>query len=278
MEFIFVSDFFIYEVLGGGEFNNEELATNLRQEGHSVIEKKSSAITVDFIVDKWDHCFIVSNFINLLDGEKEALGQVRYIIYEHDHKYLKRRNPALFKNYLAPPEELVNLELYARARAVLCQSDFHADIVRANTGLKNIMSVGGNLWSLELFQKMEECLKKEKKDGYSILSSLTPHKGTASGIRFCEVQGLPYQLVSSISQYEFLDKLSENQNFVFFPQTPETLSRVVCEARMMGMKVLTNGLVGATKEPWFELKGQPLIDLMKKKQQEITQIVVKVLS
>ena len=42
---------------------------------------------------------------------------------------------------------------------------------------------------------------------------------------------------------------------------------------MMGMKVLTNNLVGATKEKWFKLKGEPLIEVMKTKRQEITQLV-----
>ena len=34
--------------------------------------------------------------------------------------------------------------------------------------------------------------------------------------------------------------------------TAETLSRIVVEARMMDMKVITNNLPGAVKEPWFK--------------------------
>ena len=47
---------------------------------------------------------------------------------------------------------------------------------------------------------------------------------------------------------------------MFFPKTPETLSRVIVESRMMGMSVITNNLVGATKEDWYALKGEELID------------------
>ena len=65
---------------------------------------------------------------------------------------------------------------------------------------------------------------------------------------------------------------------VFFPQTPETLSRIVVEARMMGMAVLTNQNVGATKEPWFNLKGEPLVELMQNKRVEIPEFVKKVLN
>ena len=33
----------------------------------------------------------------------------------------------------------------------------------------------------------------------------------------------------------------------------------------MGMKVITNNLVGATYEPWFTKKGKDLISLMKER-------------
>ena len=69
-------------------------------------------------------------------------------------------------------------------------------------------------------------------------------------------------------------RLGSNTGFVFFPKTPETLSRIVVEARMMGLKVVTNGLVGATKENWFKYKGSELIDIMRAKRQQIPNIVL----
>ena len=43
---------------------------------------------------------------------------------------------------------------------------------------------------------------------------------------------------------------------------------------MMGLKVITNGLVGATKEEWFKYKGSELVDVMRAKRQEIPNIVL----
>jgi len=63
--------------------------------------------------------------------------------------------------------------------------------------------------------------------------------------------------------------------FVFFPKTPETLSRIIVESRMMGMKVITNQLPGAVKEEWFKLKGKALVDIMRAKRQEIPNIVLQ---
>ena len=68
------------------------------------------------------------------------------------------------------------------------------------------------------------------------------------------------------------------RHLYFFPKTPETLSRVVVEARMMGMSVIVNKMIGATREPWYELKGYELIEYMHAKKIAIKEIVVESLS
>jgi purine nucleoside phosphorylase len=76
---------------------------------------------------------------------------------------------------------------------------------------------------------------------------------------------------------EFLLRLGESEKFVFLPKTPETLSRIAVEARMMGLSVITNNMVGATKEDWFSLKGEELIEVIKNKRIEIPNIVTELL-
>ena len=45
---------------------------------------------------------------------------------------------------------------------------------------------------------------------------------------------------------------------------------------MMGMSVTTNKNVGATRENWFELKGLPLINVMREKRTTILDTVENV--
>ncbi len=71
----------------------------------------------------------------------------------------------------------------------------------------------------------------------------------------------------------FLKNLSKNKNLIFFPRTPETFSRIVVEARMMNMGLVTNNLIGATKEPWFKKKGLELIDVFIEKRKEIAEVI-----
>ena len=68
--------------------------------------------------------------------------------------------------------------------------------------------------------------------------------------------------------------MGENKAFVFFPKTPETLSRVTVEARMMNMKTITNNKVGASREPWFKFKGEKLIDHMIQKREKIVETII----
>ena len=45
---------------------------------------------------------------------------------------------------------------------------------------------------------------------------------------------------------------------------------------MMDMKVITNNLPGAVKEPWFKKRGTELIDIMREKRKEISQKVINI--
>jgi len=81
-------------------------------------------------------------------------------------------------------------------------------------------------------------------------------------------------LIGDLPYRDFLSEISKNNCFVFFPTTVETLCRVVVEARMAGMKTITNKKLGAIGEPWFELKGDDLVEEMTNKRVEITQRIL----
>lgn len=276
-QILLISDFFVHQVMGGGELNDWELLTLLKDLGHEVNAINSHLVTPRHVeTGVVNNCyFIVSNFCNLSEESRNSLQQrAHYIIYEHDHKYLKSRNPAEYNNFLAPREDIVNFSFYQKAATVMCQSHFHAEIVRANLKLDNIMSVAGNLWSLDSLRLMEEISTEKKSPTCAIMKSDNWHKNTSDAIKLCEYKGWEYNLIDPSSYNEFLRNIGKNEKFVFLPKTPETLSRVVVEARMMGLSVVTNNQVGATKEGWFDLKGKPLIEVMRRKREEIPKLVL----
>tara|TARA_R100000008_G_C3575909_1_gene165250 strand:+ start:102 stop:935 length:834 start_codon:yes stop_codon:yes gene_type:complete len=273
MKIIFIADFFLEDILGGGEIHNEILISLLEKKGYDVVKYKSHNVSPNILEQNKNSYFIVANFINLSEKCKKILKDKKYIIYEHDHKYIISRNPAGYEDFKAPEKDLINLDFYENAKNVFCQTDFHADIVKKNLNFHNIVSVGGNLWSNQTLNLMEKLSKTDKKDKYSIINSNIPHKGTQRSIKFCEYKDLNYDLISSRKYHDFLFLLSKNKNLVFLPSTPETLSRVAVEARMMNVSVITNNLVGATKESWYNLKGVELINKMRNKHKEIVHAI-----
>ena len=276
---IFIADFFADEVPGGGELNNQQLIEILRKRGVDVLEIKSQNVSPQFLQEQNKNTkFIIANFIGLTEENKSLLKlEKEYIIYEHDHKYVKTRNPADYKDFIAPKDQIINFEFYKNSKAILCQSDFHANIVRANLNLDNIKSVGGNLWSHDILDFMYKISLNKKQATCAIMSSDNWHKNTPDAIKLCKIKGWKYDLIPRSDYQHFLTRLGKSKKFVFLPKTPETLSRIVVEARMMGLSVVTNNLVGATKEDWFKLKGIDLIDIMVGKRKEIPDLVQKVL-
>ena len=275
---VFIADFFVEQILGGGELNNEELISLLASTGYHVEKINSFQVNTHFL-EKHGNCFyIVSNFVNLhYDCREWLIEKGSYLIYEHDHKYLRFRNPAKYRDFKAPFHDIRNYFFYKNAKAILCQSKFHKDIVYKNLELDNITSVGGNLWTMSTLNKLKQFSKKEKQPRCSIMDSPISHKNTDKSVNFCRKNNLEYELVKDENYVKFLDKLSNNQKLVFFPGTPETLSRVVCEARMMGMSVIANELIGACHEDWFNLKGEELVDYMINKREEIVKVVAGVI-
>jgi len=268
MNFVFVADYFSDEILGGGELNNEEFVSLLST--LSTVKKiKSRDLTEEYLEKNNKKNYIISNFMHLSEEIKKRLTKMRYVIYEHDHKYLKSRNPALYEDYIAPKEEIVNYNFYKSAIAIFCQSKFHSEIVKKNLGLDNIINLGGNLWSDESLALMKKNCQKQKARKYSIMHSNIEHKNTRDAVVYCEYNKIQYELIPPSPYNKFLDNLSNNFKLIFLPKTPETLSRIVVEARMMNMGVVTNSRVGASSEPWFKKKGEELIDIMTNKKAEI---------
>jgi len=275
---VFIADFFANEIAGGGELNNQELVNLLRLVGIKVIEIKCEFVTQEFLSEHKESGFIVSNFIALNEEKKTYLQKnCNYLIYEHDHKYLITRDPSIYPEYTASPDQIINFDFYKNAKGVICQSKMHASVVKKNLNLENIHSVGGNLWTSDVLETLRKFSEKEKQEKYSIWDSGNPIKNTTTARAYCKHNGFETDLVGFLPYKKFLDKITNNKYFVFFPKTLETLCRVVVECRMAGMTVITNKKIGALSEDWFKLKGPPLIDIMIKKRQEIPSLVIQLL-
>jgi hypothetical protein len=276
MRIAFVSDFFLEDgIIGGAELVNDCLIRHLEKRGHEVEVYRSHEFR-----DVTQHeFFIVSNFVNMPEQVKASLYDKSYILYEHDHKYLRSRNPSIFPDFKAPRNEIINEKFYRSAKAVFCQSQIHADVVRKNLAIRNVISTGCSLWHQKQLDVLRQHCNVEKQSKYAILDSQNVIKGTPEAERYCIQNDLAYEKIPFSGFEKFIQNLSTFEGLVFFPKTLETFCRVVMEARMVGCKLITNDWNGCTHEEWFpHYKGEALIDFVESKQEEVVDKVCHVLS
>lgn len=268
---LIISDFLYDDIPGGAESNDLYLEQMLSLR-HDVSKTTTNSFNRNLKYDDVD-LFIVSNFYFISDEAKSYLRDKKYIIIEHDYKFLKTRNPAEYPDCIVPSDKIVHKDFYKCARKILVQSRLQRDIFVKNLNLQHIESFGGNLWSEESLDYITELSKKPKNGRAAILSEDFWIKGKQQSIQFCERNQIEYDLLPKQEYFSFLDSLSNYSLYVFFPQVPETLSRVTLEAKMMNLAVITNEFTGAYFEDYYKLSGTTLINEMWKKRDEIIEII-----
>ena len=260
---------------GGAECNNYEIIKLLN----------SSGIKCDFLtthefnnkagfINDYD-LYIVSNFYFISENAKTFLYGKKYIITEHDYKFVRERNPCFYPNLTVPPERIVHLDFYRNAKFVLVQSNFQKEVFGRSVKLDNIINFSGNLWAddtLDLILSLSKTPKNGKaailgEDDYGI-------KGRDVSIEFCKKVHLKYELLPKTDHQSFLNNLSKYSTYVFFPRSPETLSRVCIEARLMGLSVITSDYTAAVHESFFDYESDKMIEYIKNKPNQIKKLIL----
>ena len=122
---IFIADFFVDEIFGGGELVNEEIIKGLEKNGYSVQKIKCTNLKHSMI----DCDLLIGNFVSLSEPIKNWIQEnCSYSIIEHDHKYVPERDVTGYKDYLAPKAKIINRDFYKNAKNVYCQSKLHAEV------------------------------------------------------------------------------------------------------------------------------------------------------
>ncbi len=206
----FISDLFYHltpSAFGGAEKCNDVLINEFFGQKYNDFENymfvtlESRKLKPEIISKNLNSTFFVSNFMTLSEECKNTFlnNNIDYIIIEHDHKYLKSNNPALYKNFLCNEDELQNIQFYKNARAVLCQTNFACQILYKNTQLTNLINLGGNLWSEEEIYFLNEKLKNsrkphERENRWAVLNTNNPNKGVPETVQYCNDKKICVQL------------------------------------------------------------------------------------
>ena len=99
---LYIADSMYPETIGGGELNDYELCETLKN-SFKVKKYLSTNLSIQDLDSYKDSFLLISNFLALKpDVYQEIVNNRVYAIYEHDHKYLRSRNPAFYPDYKAP--------------------------------------------------------------------------------------------------------------------------------------------------------------------------------
>lgn len=265
--FYLVADFFYKDFTGGAELNDFSLVSQFKKAGIEVKEVYCKDVDIKFLEKNEESNFIVANFVMLPEASKQhMIRSNRYIIYEHDHKYLKKRNPIFYKNFIAPADHLANIDFFTGARATICLTQLALDVFKNNTGLENVDKIGASIWRDEDLNYLVELISTSQKNNLAaIMDSTNPIKKKSQCVSFCEERSIPYELISDRDHRSFLKKLAAYSKLVFMTGHLETCCRIVVEAKMLNCEVLTQkALIGACSENWFQLNGIELVEEIRK--------------
>jgi GT2 family glycosyltransferase len=275
---ILVADVFVDAVpQGGAEIVNDLLSKSLKEKGFEVLEVEACRLDTSFIEKHSDHLFIVAGIMSLPPDPDiyKTLLNTTYLVYEHDHKYVNDRNPAIFPNFKAPESQLRFVDLYENAEAVICQSSMHRDILSLNLpNCNKVISAGGSLWSEDFISFVELSLSRstDRANKAAIIRSANEIKGQHKAEQYCLQNNLDYDLVSAPDPKSLFELLKQYEYFVFLPKTPETFSRIFMEAKLAGCKIITNSLVGAVNENYTYDNPHILLEEVKKARESIVNL------
>lgn len=261
---VFISDLFQEDLIGGAELNDSVLIDYLESKGVEVLKLRSNNIQDNQILE--NHFFIVSNFVGLSEKHKVLLQMKKYIIYEHDHKYVITRDPSKFVDFKIPSDKVINKDFYRNAKNVVVLSKICKQVIEDALGIDNVISIGTSLWSEEKLSFIERLTETTKTENCCIVNSSNPIKGTREAVAYAKAKNIKSSLIGPLAPNDLLSEMVKYENFIFVPKVLETLSRIVVEAKMLGCNVLTNRkLIGAAYEDWYGLQGLELINAIRSK-------------
>lgn len=262
--FCFVADFFAHEEDYGGAAMVDKAIMDKLNINFDFISYKNLKPLRD------DTFYIIANRSLFPRQYLNSFKKNNYIVLEHDSQFDKGmpgtpgRNPYLYNpEGIVPDQYKQDLKFYENAKAVLFQTEFQKNLFEKNNVHGNFINLSSTIFSDDDLNLLREINSRSiiPQRKYCIMNSKVYLKGTPQAINFCKENNLDFDLIEpNKNRKELFEKLSSYSTLVFIPLSPESCCRLVMEARMLGLNIITTKNYGASTSPWFRLSGNLLID------------------
>ena len=227
--FVFVSDMFVNEYVGGAELTSQSLIDSCPLEIETL---KSSEVTVDLLEQGHKKYWIFGNFAGL---NKELIptivANMEYSVLEYDYKYCRYRSTE--KHKVAEQEECnchqemhgkMVSAFYQGAKSLWWMSEGQMDhytklfpflLEKDNTVLSSVFD---DKFFLNIKDLREKYKEKERK-GWLVLGSNSWIKGTDAAKAWCEDNNKEYEVLHGLSHVQVLEKMAQAEGFVLAAST-----------------------------------------------------------
>lgn len=274
MDYVFVDDSAI--ALGGTALTLEAIIEPIQDRVEFV---KTSDLTPQHLQFKRPKVWILGNVTALTAEATKALRQLMteepFVKIEFDYGYCKFRGEIPHQKLGGPlcdcpssqdATAAVFSELYKLVKQKALhvfymseeQRNFHLCKV-LGTENSHKTSVLSSCFLKKDLTKMELLRQKPKNGRYAIVDGLggwhTQAKGVSEALDVANASGFDYSLIKTHTHGELLEKLSDFASLIFLPLIHDTCPRIVIEAKLMGLEVLTNSRAQHVYEDWWHNKS-----------------------
>lgn len=274
-EYVFVSDLFHQQYIGGAELS---LKTLIETTPGSNTLANSSMIDnqfVDFYKDsKWV-------FGNIADLKSDAIryiidSGIEYTFIEFDYKLCKHRNPVLYNfvegedcDYKSTDRGQLIEEFIVASKATFFMSDsqrkiYENELPRVATANTHILS---SLFDDSFFERIDSLNSKygtqPRDDKWIVLGSNSWVKGALQSENWCKENNLGHEVIFGVEYDQFLKRLAQAKGLCAMPTGYDTCPRLVIEAKLLGCALQTNENVQHRDEEWFNKPNDEIVKYLK---------------
>ncbi len=283
-DYIFVSDIFKHQYVGGAELSLDALITSCPSSSYSI---NSQSLTKDFIDQKKDSTWVFGNIASM---EPEIISHIiqtglEYYFIEFDYKFCEYRNPTLYEkleeeecNYNETEQGKLIKSFVNSSSKTFFMSEGQLDTYnKCLSDLdKSKTVVLSSIFDDQFFDLIEQIRNEnpEKDDKWIVLGSRSWVKGSSESEEWCKKNNLNYEVISGLPYQEVLKKLATSKGICFKPTALDTCPRFVIEAKTLGCELELNDNVQHLNENWFSTSSvEEMIDYLRTRRETFWNVV-----
>ena len=261
-DIVFVNDLFVDEYTGGAELTTEALFGTSPYKTYKI---KAKDLTQNHLAQGVQKIWVFFNFSHIdFNLIPLIVANCHYFIVEYDYKFCEYRSTELCQEVTKDScgcdekqyGKLVSA-FFSGAEKIFWMSDKQKQLYQTRfpflTDEKSIrLSSIFDVKDLELIERLRESrnnlnIKKE----YVVLGSSSWIKGTDKTRAYLKEQNIDFVVLNGLPYSEMLRTLSEYSGLAFLPLGGDTCPRIVIEAKLLGLNIISNENVQHTTEPWW---------------------------